>query len=272
MAGKTIYIQSGQALTSEFRSAEFWNAPAEITLSGDIFESGAVLNTNTAPSLHSHNNYIQPSPFSIWVIAPFIGDGITRDIIQNIKSVLSCECSFILDPTELDKSVRTNDWSWNKSDCLLIIGNMKLSFSSFFQDVQTYLINGGRVVYWGDIAPDDSTQIELIGARMRGVLSDNSNNKIEAIPSDSLQKSLQLLDGMRKFRPYGKVPRFTSQAPDCQNLLFGKSGSTITSLAWTRNIGAGKLFYCGLSEESDWLCNDCMTLMLNAVRWGCEKD
>lgn len=272
MAGKTFYIQSGQALTSEFRSAEFWNAPTEITLSGDIFECSAVPKTAPASSLHSSNNYVQPSPLSIWVIAPFIGDGITRDIIQNIKSVLSCECSFILDPAELDKSNRTNDWSWNKSDCLLIIGNMKMSFSSFFQDVQTYLINGGRVIYWGDIAPDDSTQFELIGARMRGELSDNGNNRIEAIPSDSLQKSLRLLDGMRKFRPYGKVPRFTSQSPDCQILLFGKSGSTITSLAWTRNIGAGKLFYCGLSEESDWLCNDCMTLMINAIRWGCEKD
>lgn len=271
MAGKTIYIQSGQALTSEFRSAEFWNAPTEISLSGDIFECSAVHNTDPAPSLHSHNNYIQPSPFSIWVIAPFIGDGITRDIIQNIKSVLSCECSFILDPTELDKSVRTNDWSWNKSDCLLIIGNMKLSFSSFFQDVQTYLINGGRVVYWGDIAPDDSTQFELIGARTRGELSDN-NNKTEAFPSDSLQESLHSFSGIRKFRPYGKVPRFTSLAPDCDILLFGKSGNLTTPLAWTRNIGVGKLFYCGLTEESDWLCNDCMTLMLNAIRWGCEKD
>lgn len=272
MAGKTIYIQSGQALTSEFRSAEFWNAPSEISLSGGIYECSVVHNTNPTTSLHSPDNYILPSPLSIWVIAPFIGDGITRDIIQNIKSVLSCECSFILDPTELDKSNRTNNWSWNKSDCLLIIGNMKLSFSSFFKDVQTYLINGGRVIYWGDISPDDNAQFELIGARARGELSDNSNNKIEAIPSDSLHNSLHLLDGMRKFRPYGKVPRFTSQTSDCQTLLFGKSGSITTSLAWTRNIGAGKLFYCGLSEESDWLCSDCMTLMLNAIRWGCEKD
>ena len=131
-----------------------------------------------------------------------------------------------------------------------------------FEGIQNYLKNGGRVVYWGNVASDEGTQFELIGAKRKSVLS----KSCVTVSSDSSK----LIEGIREFCPIGKVPRFTYLSPDCQSFLSVKGASS--PVAWTRNVGNGKLFYCGLSDESDWLGDDCITLMLNAVRWAFDKN
>lgn len=275
MFGKTFYIQTAQALTPAFRFAKFWNSR---DLDAPISGTSALSPTNSLNgrrafnesaatiSIQSSCNSSSQSIPSIKVIAPFTSGTITADIIQRIKEDLRCHLSVIFDPTELEDEDSSNAWSWHSSDCLLIMGHEQSVTSKSFESIQNYLKKGGRVVYWGNIAPDEGTQFELIGARRKNYLS-NDFAPI-AFPVDSLQ----LVNNMREFYPIGKIPRFTYLPSDCQVLLYGKNDSTITPLAWTRNVGNGKLFYCGLAEESDWLGDDCLTLMLNAIRWGCIND
>lgn len=258
--GKTIYVQSGQALTSEFRTAPFWDSSSKTSSSADSYEYGAVQKSVPTILNNSLDNNSALSTVSIWAIAPFTDSAITGDIAKNIKSVLSCRWSFTFDITELEE-YKSNAYPWKSSDCLLILGNIQSVSPKLFKGVQTYLNNGGRVIYWGNIAPDDETQFKLIGARRRSDLSDVC---ISALTTDMSEYT----QGIRKFYPIEKVPRFTSLAPDCQILLQGECGSVNTPVAWTRNVNNGKLFYCSLSEESDWLCDDCHALMLNAIRWA----
>ena len=263
MLGKTIYIQFGQALTSAFRSAPFWGVPSENAAPAVSFEGSAVDQSASTMSNLSLDNNSALSSASIWALTPFTDSGITGNIAKNIKRVLPCRWSFTFDPAELEE-YKSNAYPWESSDCLLIMGNIQSVSPKIFQGVQTYLNNGGRVIYWGNVAPDDETQFKLIGARRRNCLSSPC-----VTFSD---ESSKLVKGMREFYPIGKVPRFTYLAPDCQTLLSSKIGAAVTPIAWTRNVGKGKLFYCGLSEESDWLWDDCMTLMLNAVRWAFDKN
>ena len=263
MLGKTIYIQFGQALTSAFRSAPFWGVSSESAAPAVSFEGSAVDQSIPTISNPSLDNNSASSIASIWALTPYIDSGITGDIARNIKRVLSCRWSCTFDPAELEES-KSNAYPWNSSDCLLIMGHDQPVKPKVFAGIHDYLKNGGRVIYWGDIAPDDETQYKLIGARRRNCLS----NPCVTISDESSE----LIKGVREFYLIGKVPRFTYLAPDCQSLLSGKSGGAVTPVAWMRNVGKGKLFYCGLSDESDWLGDDCITLMLNAVRWAFEKD
>ena len=263
MAGKTIYIQFGQALTSAFRSAPFWGTPSESELPTILYDGGAVDQSASTISELSLNDNSNSSTASIWALTPFTDNGITGDIAKNIKRELSCRWSCTYDPAELEEC-KSNAYPWHSSKCLLIMGHEQSVSPKVFKEIFNYLKRGGRVVYWGCVAPDESLQFELIGARRRYCLS----NPCVTVSSDSSE----LIKGIREFYPIGNVPRFTYLAPDCQSLLSSKNGATVTPVAWTRNIGKGKLFYCGLSDESDWLGDDCMTLMFNAVRWAFEKN
>ncbi len=263
MLGKTIYIQFGQALTSAFRSAPFWGVPSESAAPAVSFEGGAVDHTAPTISNVSFNNNSASSIASIWALTPYTDSGITGDIAKNIKRVLPCRWSCTFDPAELEEN-KSNAYPWKSSDCLLIMGHEQSVKPKVFAAIHDYLKNGGRAIYWGAIAPDDETQYKLIGARKRYCLS----SPCVTVSSDSSE----LVKGVREFYLIGKVPRFTYLAPDCQTLLSCKSGNSVTPIAWTRNVGKGKLFYCGLLDESDWLWDDCTTLMLNAVRWAFEKN
>ncbi len=264
MLGKTIYIQFGQALTSAFRSAPFWGAPAENAAPTDSYECNAVHKSVPTMSNQSFDNNSSSSIASIWALTPFTDSAITGDIAKNIQRVLPCRWSFTFDITELEEESKSNGYPWESSDCLLIMGNIQSVSPQLFKGVLTYLNNGGRVIYWGNIAPDDESQFKLIGARRRSDLS--------KVCISSLSTSSVYTQDIRKFYPIEKIPRFTSLAPDCQVLLQGESGSSNTPVAWTRKVNSGKLFYCSLAEESDWLCDDCHALMLNAVRWAFEKN
>ena len=210
------------------------------------------------------NKSTSQSEIAIQVIAPFTSSNITADIFLRVKSLFPCHFSIFFDPTELKYDKISRSWPWDMSDCLLIMGHEQSVTPKVFAGIQNYLKKGGRVIYWGSIAPDDGAQYELIGARRRSCLS---NPCITFTDNSS-----QIINGIREFYPIGKVPRFTYLAPDCQSLLSAKAGGASSPVAWTRNVGKGKLFYCGLSEESDWLGDDCMTLMLNAIRWVCKNE
>ena len=263
MLGKTIYVQFGQVLTSAFRAAPFWGASTESETPALSYKNNAVGQSASTTSNTSLANNTASSTASIWALTPFTDSGITGDIALNIKRVLSCRWSCTFDPAELEEC-KSGAYPWKSSDCLLIMGHEQSVTPKVFEGIHDYLKNGGRVIYWGNIAPDDETQYKLIGARRRSCLS----NTGVTVSSDSSE----LVKGVREFYLIGKVPRFTYLAPDCQTLLSSKNGSAVTPVAWTRNVGKGKLFYCGLLDESDWLWDDCITLMLNAVRWAFEKN
>lgn len=263
MLGKTIYVQFGKVLTSAFRTAPFWGASTESAAPALSYETSPVDQSALTISNPSLDNAFAQSNASIWVLTPFTDSGITGDIVRNIKRVLSCRWSFTFDPAELEEC-KPDAYPWKSSNCLLIMGHEQSVTPKVFEGFQNYLKSGGRIIYWGNIAPDDETQYKLIGARRRYCLS----NPCVTVSSDLSE----LINGMREFYPIGKVPRFTYLAPDCQRLLSGKKGGSDTPVAWTRNVGKGKLLYCSLTDESDWLGDDCIKFMLNAVRWAFEKN
>lgn len=270
----TFYIHKAQMLTPEFRSATFWN-PLEqddgLVLSGvldNIKEGGK------SSSKEKSDGSAAQTTISFSVIAPFTSGTITAYICKHVENHIPCTWSVVFDPLEFSQDGYSAK-SWVSTGCLLILGHDQPVTEDVFEDIKNYLKAGGRVVYWGNIAPDANSQYELIGARQKGTLDNVADSFV--YPTDSSSKragslTSGLINGVREFKPIGKLSIYSSLDSSCHSLLTGKAGKVATPVAWVKNFGKGKLFYSSLSEESDWLCDDCMTLMLNSISWAAKRD
>ncbi len=270
MLNKTFYIHEAHALTPAFRSMMSPSSvsfkPVHIDVAGPAERYLEDDSTIAALTL----NQSRQQAMRVSVLAPFTSTEITADIFRYVCKSVPCNWSLYFDSNDIFDAKTSDDQApfWLGSDCLLILGHQQPVEESVFDSICNYVALGGCVVYLGDISPNSESQYKLIGAYRKCELADS---RAPYILNVSKHSDNNLVKGVRSFYSVGKLVKHVNIDKACKFLLGGKLGENIEPVAWTRNFASGKVFYSSLSEESDWLNDDCMTLIANAIKWARSK-
>ena len=152
-------------------------------------------------------------------------------------------------------------------DCVVLLGPPAIRDARWLRRLAQWCRRGGGIVVVGstrDVLPDwRGFARSVLGARDSGQ-SGEVPLDVRAARDARLHP---VLAGVEPFPACGELLRGVRPARDAAVLLFGHARGLMKPVAWVRPCGAGRVFYCSLSDAGDLSEPNFLRLLANAVCW-----